>query len=68
MFHHPVHLTAVFLLLQRLPLIELLLTLTEGNIHLGTAFVVDEHQQGDNRITCLLRSTGQLPNLPFREQ
>ena len=42
--HCAVHFAAVFLLLQGLALVKLLLTLTECNVHLRTAFFVDEYQ------------------------
>ena len=68
MFHYPIHLTAVFLFLQSLTLVKLLLTLTEGNIHLRTTFLIDEYQQGYDGIARLLRGTGQLTDLTFGEQ
>ena len=63
-----VHFATVFLFLQRLTLVERLLTLTQRNVHLGPAVLVEEHQQGDYRVARLLRGTLQLAYLALRQQ
>ena len=68
MFHHPIHLPAILLLLQRLTLVVLLLTLAEGDIHLGATFVVDEYQRGHDGVTRLLGGTLEGANLFLRQQ
>ena len=66
--HHPIHLTSVFFFFQRLTLVKLLLTLAERNVHLRTAFFVDEYQQRNDGLTRLLRGTGQTADFLLGQQ
>ena len=56
-FHRTVHFTAILLFLQRLSLVEFLLTLTQRHINLGPAFVIDKHQGGHDGKTRLFGGT-----------
>ena len=66
--HGTIHFTAVFLFLQRLALVELLLTLAKSNVHLGTPVLIDEYQKRHNGVTRLFGSRSQLGNLALRKQ
>ena len=59
----PVHFSSVFLLLQGLTLVILLLTLAEGNVHLGTSLVIDEDEyrnDGEARLLAVFFQTAQF--------
>ena len=59
----PVHFSSVFLLLQGLTLVILLLTLAEGDIHLGTSIVVNEDKcwhDGKARLLAILFQSAQF--------
>ena len=64
----PVHLAAIFLLLESLSLVEFLLTLAQGDVHLRPTLFVDEDEQGDDGITRLLGCTLQFLYLLLIEQ
>ena len=66
--HGTIHFTAVLLFLQCLSLVELLLTLTKGDVHLGTSVLVDEYQERHDGVTRLLGSRSQLGNFTFGKQ
>ena len=58
-----IHLPSVFLLLQSLTLVILLLTLAEGNVHLGTSLVVDENEyrnDGEARLLAVFLQSAQF--------
>ena len=54
MLHGTIHLAPVFLLLERLPLVKLPLTASQGNIHLGQTLIVYKHKRGHNGQSGLL--------------
>ena len=66
--HGTIHFTAVLLFLQRLALVELLLTLAKGDVHLGTPVLVDEYQKRYNGVARLFGSRSQLGNFALRKQ
>ena len=66
--HGTIHLTAVFFFLQRLALVELLLTLAKGDVHLGTSVLVDEYQERHYGVTRLFGSRRQFGNFTLRKQ
>lgn len=68
MLDSPVHLAAIFLLLESLSLVKLLFTLAQGNVHLRPTLFVDEDEQGDDGITRLLGGTLQFLYLLLGEQ
>jgi tmRNA-binding protein len=49
-----IHLSSVFLFFQSLALVILLLSLTEGNIHLGSTVIIDKDEGRNNGETGLL--------------
>jgi len=58
-----IHFSSVLFLLQGLTLVILLLTLAEGDIHLGTAFVIDEDERrndGEARLLAVLLQSAQF--------
>ena len=58
-----IHFSSVLFLLQSLTLVILLLTLTEGDIHLGTALVIDEDERrddGEARLLAVLFQSAQF--------
>ena len=68
MLHRTVHLAAVFLFLQRLPLIVFLLTLSQGNVNLRASFSVNEHKRRHNGEADLLCGFLKLTYLTLRQQ
>ena len=67
-FHGTIHFTTILLFLQRLTLVELLLTLAEGDVHLGTSILVDEYQQRHDGVARLTGSGRQLGNLTLGQK
>lgn len=58
-----IHLSSILFLLQGLTLVILLLTLAEGDIHLGTSIVVNEDKcrhDGKARLLAILFQTAQF--------
>ena len=58
-----IHLSSVLFLLQGLTLVILLLTLAEGDIHLGTTLVIDEDERrndGEARLLAVLLQSAQF--------
>ena len=69
MLDSPGHLAPILLFLQSLSLVEFLLTLAQGDVHLRPTLFVDEDEQGDDGITRLLGGTLQfLYLLPGEQQ
>ena len=64
----PVHLAAILLFLQSLSLVEFLLTLAQGDVHLRPTLFVDEDEQGHNGVSRLLGGTLQFLYLLLIEQ
>ena len=58
-----IHFSSVLFLLQGLTLVILLLTLAEGDIHLGTTLVIDEDERrndGEARLLAVLFQSAQF--------
>ena len=58
-----IHLSSVFLFFQSLALVILLLSLTEGNIHLGSTVIIDKYEgwnNGETRLLAVLFKTAQF--------
>ena len=58
-----IHLSSVFLFFQSLALVILLLSLTEGNIHLGSTVIIDKDEgwnNGETRLLAVLFKTAQF--------
>ena len=58
-----IHLSSVLFLFQSLTLVILLLTLAEGDIHLGTTLVIDEDERrndGEARLLAVLLQSAQF--------
>ena len=68
MLQCPVHFPSVFLRLERLALVELLLSTAQGNIHLGSAMIVNEDKGWHYGKSRSLRVLKEMPYLTFGEQ
>ena len=68
MLHCPVHFPPVFLCLERLALVEHLLSTAQGNIHLCPAMVIDEDKGWDNGKAWRLGIFEEMPYLTLGEQ
>ena len=58
-----IHLSSVFLFFQSLALVILLLSLTEGYIHLGSTVIIDKDEgwnNGETRLLAVLFKTAQF--------
>ena len=66
--HHPVDGPFVLLLLYRLALVVFLLTTGQGDVHLGAAMLVDEHEERDDGEAGVLDLLLELAYLAFREE
>jgi len=67
-FFHLRHLAFVIGLAERLPFVVGVLSLTEGNLHLRQALLVDEQLQRDDGLAGVLCRFGEFAYLPFGEQ
>lgn len=63
-----IHLAAVLFLLKRLSLVVFFLTACQGDVHLGTALVIDKDKGRNDGQTGSLRVFGQMTDLPLIEQ
>ena len=68
MLHRPIHLSSVFLLLQRLSLVVFLFASTQCYVHLSTSVLVDEYESRHNGVSRLLCSVLKLVYFALVEQ